>query len=95
MALLVKLVFGFPIPGGSKNLHINKGGLGKTDLPIRVYVYQSYNIEEDDRKPAVLLCSYTWEQDASHMGSPIRPKSPGDEDDLKELLFRNLALFHF
>ena len=84
----------FSYPWWIKNLHINKGELGKTDLPIRVYVYPSYNIEEDDRKPAALLCSYTREQDDSRMGSLIRPKSPEDEDDLKELLFLNLALLH-
>ncbi|KAI9695361.1 MAG: hypothetical protein M1836_006481 [Candelina mexicana] len=75
------------------NLNINKGGLGKTDLPIRVCVYPSYNLEDLD-EPAVLLCSYTWEQDASRMGSMIAKKSPEDEEVLKEVLFHNLALLH-
>lgn len=44
---------------------INKGGLSKTDLPLRVCVYPSYNIKSDlnpewnQHKPSVLLCSYT------------------------------------
>lgn len=71
-----------------------KGGQGKTDLPIRTCVYPSYNIGDDHEKPAVLLCSYTWEQDASRMGSLISKDSPKDEDALKKLLFRNLALLH-
>ncbi len=75
------------------NLNINKGGLGKTDLPIRVCVYPSYNIQDVD-VPAVLLCSYTWEQDASRMGSMIERNSPEGEERLKELLFNNLALLH-
>ncbi|KAI9717798.1 MAG: hypothetical protein M1812_004527 [Candelaria pacifica] len=75
------------------NLDIRHGGLGKTDLPIRVCVYPSYNLEDLD-KPAVLLCSYTWEQDASRMGSMIERRSPEKEELLREVLFHNLALLH-
>ena len=84
--------------------NINHGGIGHTDLPIRVCVYPSYNLgrteeaewEEplDPDKPAVLLCSYTWEQDASRLGSLIHRNSPHDEDSLKKVLFDNLARLH-
>ena len=91
----------FSRPWWINDLGIKGAGLGKTDLPIRVCVYPSYNIHDfvDEHgkpvdKPAVLLCSYTWEQDASRMGSLIRPDSPNGEEELKELLFRNLALLH-
>lgn len=84
-----------------------RGGLGKTDLPIRVCVYPSYNLpdektpnkspaDEPPRKlpPAVLLCSYTWEQDASRLGAMITQQSPEGEDLLKKVLFDNLARLH-
>lgn len=81
--------------------NINHGGLGKTDLPIRVCVYPSYNIPDaadlknpDKLGPAVLLCSYTWEQDASRMGSMIFKGSPKDEEVLRKVLFENLARLH-
>lgn len=88
-----------------------RGGLGKTDLPIRVCVYPSYNLPEDENPddsnklppkelppkelpPAVLLCSYTWEQDASRLGSMITKNSPEGEELLKKVLFDNLARLH-
>ncbi|MCJ1470056.1 hypothetical protein MMC07_008701 [Pseudocyphellaria aurata] len=71
-----------------------RGGLAQTDLPIRTCVYPSYNLEDCHDKPAVLLCSYTWEQDASRIGSLISDVSPNHEESLKKLLFRNLALLH-
>ncbi|KAK0119690.1 hypothetical protein ONS95_011126 [Cadophora gregata] len=47
------------------------GGEAPTDLPIRLCVYPSYNIYDDPNQPAVMLCSYTWSQDAPRMGSLI------------------------
>ncbi|KAL8673690.1 MAG: hypothetical protein Q9168_001905 [Polycauliona sp. 1 TL-2023] len=38
---------------------IKSGGVANTDLPIRVCVYPSYNVNDDPEKPAVLLCTYT------------------------------------
>ena len=81
---------------------INLGGVGKTDLPIRNCVYPSYNIEDagnpenpnDPGKPGVLLCSYTWSQEAQRIGSLINRDSPKGEDELKELLIDNLAKLH-
>ena len=74
--------------------NINLGGIAKTDLPLRVCVYPSYNVLDDKDKSAVLLCSYTWAQDAQRIGSLISPDSPDNEEDLKEVLFHNLALLH-
>lgn len=73
---------------------INNGGIARTDLPLRVCVYPSYNIHDDPEKPAVLLCSYTWAQDAQRIGALISPDSPSNEGELKELLIHNLALLH-
>ncbi|KUI72131.1 hypothetical protein VM1G_07655 [Cytospora mali] len=79
---------------------INKGGVSRTDLPLRVCVYPSYNIESDlnpdwnKEKPSVLLCSYTWGQDALRIGSLITPNSPAGEEQLKKTLLHNLALLH-
>ncbi|KAK9422887.1 hypothetical protein SUNI508_04554 [Seiridium unicorne] len=80
--------------------NINLGGVSRTDLPLRVCVYPSYNIEKHEGenwrkdKPAVLLCSYTWGQDAQRIGSLISPDTPKNEEQLKSLLLRNLALLH-
>lgn len=77
-----------------KDLGITKGGLAKTDLPLRVCVYPSYNIHDDADKPGVLLCSYTWSQEAQRIASLINGKSPQDEEELKTLLIDNLARLH-
>ncbi|KAF3023150.1 hypothetical protein E8E14_013967 [Neopestalotiopsis sp. 37M] len=89
--------------------NINKGSVSRTDLPLRVCVYPSYNIEalegperweHSKHQPSVLLCSYTWGQDAQRIGSLISRDHPedgqGSEKDkqLKSLLLRNLALLH-
>ncbi|KAK6193515.1 hypothetical protein LQW54_012382 [Pestalotiopsis sp. IQ-011] len=91
---------------------INMGSVSRTDLPLRVCVYPSYNIEKlegHDRwynngeyNESVLLCSYTWGQDAQRIGSLIsrdQPKDGGEDcadkdKQLKSLLLRNLALLH-
>ena len=77
-----------------KLFNINEGGTAKTDLPLRVCVYPSYNIGDDWDKPAVLLCSYTWAQDAQRIGTLITENSPQGERELKQLLFHDLALLH-
>ncbi|KAJ5556958.1 hypothetical protein N7494_000873 [Penicillium frequentans] len=80
------------------------GGSASTDLPIRTCVYPSYNL--DAKGKAVLLCSYTWAQDAQRMGSLVDNRPPEGSTDyrtekttqkdaqLKELLIQNLALLH-
>ncbi|KAJ0295751.1 hypothetical protein Brms1b_013758, partial [Colletotrichum noveboracense] len=86
-------------------LNIKKGGIARTDLPLQVCVYPSYNIDDDLDpldKPAVLLVSYTWGQTAQRLATLIASKSPNksneeilkEEDELKNLLLRDLAYLH-
>lgn len=88
-----------------KDLAITKGGVGSTDLPIRNCVYPSYNLTtkdasdpkkgEEGKKPGVLLCSYTWSQEAQRIGTLIHPEGgPSTETELKALLIDNLARLH-
>ena len=87
------------------DLAITKGGVGKTDLPIRNCVYPSYNLTKKDasdpnkgdagKKPGVLLCSYSWSQEAQRIGTLInRHGGPSTETELKALLIDNLARLH-
>jgi len=90
---------------GSHN--IKQGGLGHSDLTIRTCVYPSYNILDPEGTPAVLLCSFTWSQDAERLGALMSslPEGPdhlghaarnADDDrlGLPDLLFRELARMH-
>lgn len=72
-----------------------RGGVGSTDLPLRTCVYPSYNLNDGADKPAVLLASYTWAQDATRMGSLVdRQPEPKSDGELVELILRNLARLH-
>lgn len=73
---------------------ITKGGSAKTDQSIRCCVYPSYNIYDDKDKSGVLLASYTWSAEAEKIGALIEKGSPANEDELRELLFHDLALLH-
>jgi len=73
---------------------ITTGGLGHSDLHIRTVVYPSYNILDPADQPAVLLVSYTWQQDAERVGALISSDSPNNEGELKTLLLRELAKLH-
>ncbi|GKT70590.1 hypothetical protein ColTof4_03013 [Colletotrichum tofieldiae] len=85
--------------------NIDQGGLARTDLPLQVCVYPSYNINRDVDpldKPAVLLVSYTWGQTAQRLASLIASKS-GDktnseilreEAELRDVMLRDLAHLH-
>ncbi|KAI8941968.1 hypothetical protein NX059_000078 [Plenodomus lindquistii] len=75
-------------------LGITEGSLGRTDLPIRCCVYLSYNLQDDKNGPGVLLVSYTWSQEAEGIGALIDKQSPANEDELKKLLFNDLARLH-
>ncbi|KAM0795456.1 hypothetical protein BDR22DRAFT_796700, partial [Usnea florida] len=84
-----------------KDLAITKGGAGSTDLPIRNCVYPRTKDAsdpakgDDGKKPGVLLCSYTWSQEAQRMGTLIHPEGgPSTETELKALLIDNLARLH-
>ncbi|KAL9108531.1 MAG: hypothetical protein Q9227_006746 [Pyrenula ochraceoflavens] len=73
-----------------------QGGLGKTDLPLRVCVYPSYNLEDPPEKGGVLLCSYCWAQDADRTGALI-DNDASDKDKtqkLQDMLVHNLTLLH-
>jgi hypothetical protein len=78
---------------------IKKAGLGHSDLSIRTCVYPSYNIDNEAGTPAVLLCSYTWQQDALRL-TPLISTNPDpnekmhEEEELKNLIFRDLARMH-
>lgn len=84
---------------GSYNIRM--GGLGHSDLNLRTCVYPSYNIYDPSTSSAVLLCSYTWQQDAQRIGS-LTSSSPNithaqkvdDEAALKTLMLRDLARLH-
>lgn len=85
---------------------INKAGVGKTDGPLQWCVYPSYyirpgqgdNLDDDviydETESAVLLCSYTWTQEALRMGALVHPDSPVGEDILKDLMLRELVKLH-
>ena len=78
-----------------KDFNITQGGVAKTDLPLRACVYPSYNIyKEDEGKAGVLLVSYSWSQEAQRIASLINRKSPKDEEELRDVLIRDLARLH-
>ncbi|KAK6337079.1 hypothetical protein TWF718_009865 [Orbilia javanica] len=74
---------------------INQGGVAPSDLySARMCVYPSYNIHDPVDRPAVLLASYCWGQDAERVGSMIKKTSPGGEEILRDCLLRDLARLH-
>ncbi|KAL8911916.1 MAG: hypothetical protein Q9171_003000 [Xanthocarpia ochracea] len=89
-----KVAIKFDKPWWITKCGIKSGGVANTDLPIRVCVYPSYNINDDPEKPAVLLCTYTWAQDATRIGSLVNTDSPRGEHELKGLMLYNLARLH-
>jgi monoamine oxidase len=89
-----KVAIKFSRPWWITDCGITSAGVASTDELLRTCVYPSYNLHDGADNPAVLLCSYTWEQDALRIGSLVRPDSPNGEDELKEVLFRGLARLH-
>ncbi|MCJ1403500.1 hypothetical protein MMC11_006723 [Xylographa trunciseda] len=77
-----------------KDFGIDCGGVSSTDRSLRVCVYPSYNIRDDEDKAAVLLCSYTWGQDAQRLSALISRGTPEADEELKEIIFQDLALLH-
>ena len=77
-----------------KDLGIDKGGQGRSDLPIRCCVYPSYNTRDQVDEPGVLLVSYTWSQEAKRIGALISRESPQGEEKLKDVLIHDLARLH-
>ncbi|KAK0672657.1 putative L-amino-acid oxidase precursor [Cercophora samala] len=91
----VKVALKFSYPWWIVDCGITQAGVASTDLPLRTCVYPSYNIHDDPTKPAVLLASYTWAQDATRTGSLVNNReSPAGEEELVELILRDLALLH-
>jgi monoamine oxidase len=69
------------------------GGQSFTDLPVRTIVYPSYGV--DSSSPSkVLIASYCWTNDAERMGSLIGTGQTEYDEQLKELVLRNLAEVH-
>lgn len=67
------------------------GGASAVDTPIRMVVYPPWMDKDDPTKPAVLVASYTWAQDATRISSLISRDSPLGEDDLMDIVLRNLV----
>ncbi|KAJ5210465.1 Amine oxidase [Penicillium cf. griseofulvum] len=87
----------FAYPWWIVDCGLRGGGSASSTLPSRTCVYPSHIAEVDWNKPAVLLASYTWGQDATRMGALISPPcatSDGGEDDLLDLVLRDLAQQH-
>lgn len=84
----------FKYPWWITKCNITGGGSASTDLPLRTCVYPSYNLHDDPTQPAVLLCSYTWSQDASRISALIKDSSPLGEQQLKALLLHELWRLH-
>ncbi|KAH7153795.1 hypothetical protein DER46DRAFT_687335 [Fusarium sp. MPI-SDFR-AT-0072] len=81
--------------------NIAKCGVSRTDFPLRVCVYPSYNMKSnegedkwDPEKPAVLLCAYTWGQDAQRIGSLCSNNTTQDDAELKLLIIHDPARLH-
>jgi monoamine oxidase len=89
-----KVAIKFKYPWWSTNCNITRGGSASTDMPLRVCVYPSYSVDDSYNLPSVLLCSYTWSQDAQRIGSLVKDTSPEGEAELKEMLIRQLAQLH-
>jgi len=69
------------------------GGQSFTDLPLRTIVYPSYGV--DSATPStVLIASYCWTNDAERLGSLINTGKTQYDEQLKELVLRNLAEVH-
>lgn len=68
------------------------GGRSFTDRPIRVVVYPSYGLNQDG--PAVLICSFVWTEDAARIGAMIGSGITSVDDQLKDLVLRDLAAVH-
>lgn len=73
---------------------VKMGGLGHSDLNIRTCVYPSYNIYDPETSTAILLCSYTWQQDAQRLGSLMGNPSDPDETQLRNLIVSDLVKLH-
>ncbi|KAG2151158.1 flavin-containing amine oxidoreductase-domain containing protein [Suillus bovinus] len=70
-----------------------EGGQSFTDLPIRTIVYPSYGIYSSSPS-TVLIASYCWTNDAERLGALINSGKDSYNEQLKELVLRDLAAVH-
>ena len=89
-----KVAIKFSHPWWITRCGVTKAGVASTDSPLRLCVYPSYSLSDDPSMTAVLLCSYTWSQDALRIGALITDNSPHGEEELRELMIRDLARLH-
>lgn len=89
-----KVAVKFSYPWWRVKCGVTAAGVASTDLPLRLCVYPSYNLSDGPDRPAVLLCSYTWAQDALRIGALVTDNSPHGEDELRDLIIRDLARLH-
>ena len=89
-----KVAVKFSYPWWVTKCGITRAGAATTDRPLRNCVYPSYSLSDSITEPAVLLCSYTWAQDAQRIGSLIMDNSPEGEEELVDLVLQNLARLH-
>lgn len=79
--------------------NLKHAGLGHSDLSIRTCVYPSYNLQTPKEEEAVLLCSYTWQQDALRLSSLVSKSTDlknkwKEETELKNILIHDLSRLH-
>jgi monoamine oxidase len=69
----------------------HKGGVSKTDRPVRMIIYPSYGI---DNEGATMIVSYSWTQDAGRLGAFVKEKGSPADQQLKATVLRDLAAVH-
>ncbi|KAF8801940.1 hypothetical protein BYT27DRAFT_7341708 [Phlegmacium glaucopus] len=69
------------------------GGQSFTDLPLRNIIYPSYGVD-DSRPSETLVASYCWTSDAERLGALINTNQKTWDDQLREVVLRDLALVH-
>jgi len=85
-----KVAMKFSYPWWITKCGITSGGQASTDTPLRTCVYPSYNLHDPQDQPATLICSYTWAQDATRIGSLIAQH----DDELRDVMLDSLARVH-
>ncbi|KAF4601469.1 hypothetical protein EYR38_006122 [Pleurotus pulmonarius] len=68
------------------------GGQSATDRVVRTIVYPSYGLP--DSPSTVLIASYCWTNDAERLGALINTGKDTYNEQLKELVLRDLAAVH-
>ncbi|KAL4266201.1 FAD/NAD(P)-binding domain superfamily protein [Pleurotus pulmonarius] len=68
------------------------GGQSATDRPSRTIVYPSQGLPKTPS--TVLIASYCWTSDAERLGALIDTRAEGYDNQLKELVLRDLAVVH-